>query len=526
MDGQGDGTGFSAREPDRRTEEAVFLGSVPPEPLTPPAMAVNMSEVLPSGELIGDSARPRSKLAELFNLRPGEWTLVLAFGGLLTISTLISELADVVATSGFVSRIGPKEVPWLWIGDMLVTLALAGAYASIVDRSSRVKLITWLTGGMVAMYLVIQFLFSFNAPDWLTYPLLYIVSDQQYALFPLAFWALANDMYTGAETKRLFPLIGAGYTLGALLGNATAGLAALLFARTGLSPVSLVAACTIFSLIAYCILQVVFFGRPVPARQSRRAAEGLRAIFGAGLDYFRSVPVFHYLGLIILSVHLARTLLQFHFLSVVNRISVGTLQFQAVYSLYNVALIIMTVGFQLLAASRLLNRIQLKGAFWVLPITLMFAVVTTFVLPGWPGSAMGFFLVLLIEDAWDVPARKSLQNLVPDERRGSVSTFFDTYFYAIATIGACLLLLLLIAVAAACGVTDQVMTYLYLTVGAAAAVLAVWSALQLQSAYNKSLYNWRLIRSRRNSSAAGSRNLLENIEKKRSSAHDSVIPPH
>ena len=37
------------------------------------------------------------------------------------------------------------------------------------------------------------------------------------------FWAFANDLYTNERGKRLFPLVGIGASLGALVGAATHG---------------------------------------------------------------------------------------------------------------------------------------------------------------------------------------------------------------------------------------------------------------------------------------------------------------
>jgi len=149
-------------------------------------------------------------------LKLGEWKLVLPLLGVLAINTLVLEIADVVATSGFVSKVGPAQVPWLWLADMAATLLLSGFYALVVDRMSRVQLVGLLLGGAALAYLVIQSLLSYGAPEGVTYFLLYILSDQQLIVFPLAFWALANDMYTPSEAKRLFPVIAAGSALGSM----------------------------------------------------------------------------------------------------------------------------------------------------------------------------------------------------------------------------------------------------------------------------------------------------------------------
>ena len=67
-------------------------------------------------------------------LKLDEWKLVLPLLTILAINTLVLEIADVVATSGFVSQVGPTQVPWLWLVTVGATLLLSGLYALVVDR--------------------------------------------------------------------------------------------------------------------------------------------------------------------------------------------------------------------------------------------------------------------------------------------------------------------------------------------------------------------------------------------------------
>jgi ATP/ADP translocase len=441
----------------------------------------------------------REKLSRLLNVRSGERGLVLSLLLILVLNTLVLELSDVVATAGFVSRIGVSGILWLWVVDMFVTLLAAGGYALIVDRMPRVRLMSYLSGGLALVYIALQLLFNYGAPDWLTYPALYIIADLQFSIFPLAFWTLASDVYTISEAKRLFPIIGAGYPLGSIIGNALPAGAAIVAARWGGSVSQLLALGAVILLSSVVLLRLTFRNRTVRARQSRQSETNVREMIRAGIDFFRNVPLFYYLAIAMLLVGLSLTIVEYHLLFTAEQTFASDLQFQTFYGTYKAALIAMILLVQWLVAGRLLKRVPLKGAFIVLPTTLVIAAGCALTVPDLIGAAIGRFAARLVQRAWDEPSRKAAQGLVPDERRGRISTFLDSYLYSLATIVGCLILGILVMVSASGWLSERVMIAVYLAIAALAAVGAVWAGLQLRAVYEKSLFDWRLSRPRRKS---------------------------
>ncbi len=441
--------------------------------------------------------RPR---VQILNVRPGEWGLAVALLLLLAINTLVLELSDVVATAGFVSNVGTPQLIWLWMADMLITLLSAGLYALIVDRVPRVKLIGWLFGGFAVVYLVLQLLFTYGAPAWLTYPLLYILADQQYVLFPLAFWVLANDVYTMSESRRLFPVIGAGYALGSIAGNALAAASGVALRDRSNGTTALLTLGALMFLLGLGLLWFTFRARTVRARQSQQAATSVRETLQGGFDVIANVPLFRCLGIAMLLAGLALTVVEYHFFFRLDQaVSSDPLRFSAFYGTYKVGLIVSILLAQWLLAGRFLDKWGVKNAFLALPAGLVIAAGGALALPGLIGAAGGRFLGRLVQKAWDEPARKSTENLVPDERRGRVSAFLGSYFYAAATIIGCLVLAALFLLTSLGWLSTEVSVTIYLGLAGAAAVGALVAALRLRAQYDGSLLNWRLARSRRKS---------------------------
>jgi len=439
------------------------------------------------------------KFLKLLNLRAGEAGLAFSLWLLLAMNMMVLELSDVVATAGFVSNLGVENIPVLWIITTLITIFAAGGYVLFVDRFSRISLVTLLLMGLAVIYLVLQALFQVGVSDFITYPALYILADQQFMIMPLAFWALANDVYSVAESQRIFPLVASGAVIGGLLGNGLAAGPAVYFAeKTGsISSILMLAAGLL--IMAAIILQLVFRKRPLRARQSRESESNLRDTVEMGLDYFKNLPLFKAVGILMIFAGIVLTLVEFNFLSIIENNVTSDLEFQKFLGIYKAVQTTGILLFQWLVTSRTLTKISLKNAFAVLPSALTAASIVALAVPNLVGAAVSRFLSRTMLDAWDDPSRKALQGLIPDERRGRIATFMDSYFITSATILACLLLVLLLSLVGSGVISLAVATKIYLAVAGLAAVGGVTTSFYLRKIYDASLLNYRLARSRRKS---------------------------
>ena len=114
------------------------------------------------------------------------------------------------------------------------------------------------------------------------------------------------------------------------------------------------------------------------------------------------------------------------------------------------------------------------------------------------------FSVKLTRETVDESARKSFQALVPEERRGRVSTFMDNYLPALGTILACLITGAIILI----GIRQNIDLHIYyLAVAFLSGLFAFWATFKLRQSYDSSLLNWRLKRRQRAKSS-----LLDDLE--------------
>lgn len=467
-------------------------------------MAQNLLQIPKKNRLLLDEDFVNERITNWFGTQHVK--LVLALWLLLAINMMVMELSDVIATAGFVSNIGSDSLPWLWLVMTLLTLVGASGYSVLVDRYSRLNLITWLLGIMGIFYLFLMFLFRAQVPDKITFPLLSIITDQQYYILPLAFWALANDVFSVTEGKRVFPLIASGAVIGSLTGNSLAGLSAKFLEQLSVGAEAIFVLAALLLFVSVIILRIAFFGHYVRARQSKGEDASLMKSMQVGIEYFSKVAMLKMVAIIMFLSGMTLALLEFYFLrSIELNTSGNSLDFQQFLGYFKTAQTIGLLTFQWLITRRLLEKVALKNSFMVLPVFLLGASGIAIGLVGVWGVAIGRFFARMLQRGWDEPTRKSLQGLVPDERRGRVALFMDSVFYNFATIISSLWMALLLWLMRSAMITEVTFQYISLGTALLAALGAIVASFNFNRVYEKSLLDWRFARSKRKS-------VLDNIE--------------
>jgi hypothetical protein len=458
----------------------------------------------------------------LFNVQPRERASLVVFLVLTAANAISLEGAYIVATSGFLKRLRVEQFPILWLVDMAIILVISGLYTLIVDRVPRLKLVRSLVLCLVAIYLIFRLLFVYGVPDWLTYPGLYLLAEQQYTIFLLAFWALANDRFSVAQSKRLFPLIAGGGLVGQIIGSGLAGGSAKFFARRGIHPSELLTVNALLFLLAYAMLVLAARHVTVRARQETGHFR-VREMLTTGFDFVRKVPSFRYLATAMLCMGFVLAIIEYHFLFTSDQAFTDAAGFQAFYGTYRMVLALGTLGVQGLLTGWLLKQAGLKNTFLILPATLLAAMGWMLAVPGIIGGATGRFLGRLVLVGVDRPTRQTLQGLIPEERRGRVSTFMNSYLYVVGSIFGSTVLGATILATAFGWLEESIATLVYLMLAIVVAVVAVRSAWRMRAVYDESLLDWRLARRRRRGSTLIGKKLDDLSGGKRESERDITL---
>jgi AAA family ATP:ADP antiporter len=117
------------------------------------------------------------------------------------------------------------------VGVLAIVVPLYGRLAARMTRRRLINAVTAFFAGCVAVFYV---LFQFGLPLGIVF---FIWIGIFSVMIVAQFWAFANDLYTKDEGERLFPIVGFGASIGAVLGAVIAG---WLIAPLGLDQLMLV----------------------------------------------------------------------------------------------------------------------------------------------------------------------------------------------------------------------------------------------------------------------------------------------
>lgn len=222
----------------------------------------------------------------------------------------------------------------------------------------------------------------------------------------------------------------------------------------------------------------------VKLRKSRQTVETVQETLTEGWEFIQQVPAFRYLTISILAVVICENIIDFHFYVVSESAFLTAGDYQTFLSLFSLVRVIAYLGIQSFLTQPILTKIGLKNAFWVQPIFGFGASLCAIAFPGLGGSVTSVALQKLPQYSLDETARKAFQGLVPEERRGRVSLFMDSYLVAGgAIIGAVLAGSLLIL-----GNILHLnrVYYSYLSVAVLVSVGAIASILLMRNVYDSS----------------------------------------
>ena len=159
----------------------------------------------------------RRTLRRIFDIREGELFRVLLMFTYLFLLIACYITTKSVRDSMFLTEIGVKQLPYVFILIALVVGSISSAYSRAAARVSLKTLIR--TTSLIAISNLFLFWLTLDSSGaWMFYVLYIWVSV--FGVFTASqFWLLANHVFNAREAKRLFALVGAGGVLGGTFGG-------------------------------------------------------------------------------------------------------------------------------------------------------------------------------------------------------------------------------------------------------------------------------------------------------------------
>lgn len=432
-------------------------------------------------------------LSRIFRIDPEDLGIVFGLGIFILANSIAQQISEIVSISGFLDSGGVNRIPIVWLIVMTLIILATGAQSLVVDRFERLKFMRWMVFGLAIIYAILRLMFVVNVPDWLIYGLLNILAELQWLFFALIFWILASDMFNLAQAKKLFPLIAGWGFVGDLIGIGISAVAPNLFTQLNLPLEELLSLNAVIYVFLF-VLTLTWLNK-YKIRKTRQKPETMRETLTEGWDFIREIPAFRYLTVAIVAINIAMTATEFRFLVVSDSYFTTLESYQRFFSFYRLGLTMASFLMLTFISSALINKVELKNAFFFMPAALILGLTWILSIPGIISAVSGMLIPKFSQKTVDEPVRKTFQSLVPEERRGRVSLFLDSYMFAGGTMVGSALILTVITLGALWNSANS--HIIYLSMGLLAALIATWAIYKMRVEYDSSMLNWRLKRRQR-----------------------------
>lgn len=351
-------------------------------------------------------------------LRPTLWA-ALYFFFLLASYYVIRPLREEMGISGAGDRLN-----LLFLGTLAGTLLAAPAFGWLVSRSGRRIFVPFAYRFLIANLLLFWFLLGrTEGADRQGIARVFFVWASVFNLFAVSiFWEVMADLFRSEQGKRLFGFIGAGGTLGAIVGS---GLTGMLAPRVG--PVHLLLLAAV--LLEGAVLAQRRLVRSMPASVASAAADDVppgRGTWSGMRTVFRS-PYLLGIGAFLLLMAISATFLYFEQARIARASFPDPGDRTAFFARIDLWVNGLALATQLAWSGRLISAIGLGRSLSILPATSLGAFVA---LAGAPTAAT-LTVVQTLRRAADYavtrPSREVLFTVLDREAKYSSKNFIDTF---------------------------------------------------------------------------------------------------
>ena len=371
--------------------------------------------------------RASAHLQRLVQIHPHEVVLVgwswLFFFCVLTSYYVIRPIRDDMGVAG-----GVQNLSWLFTGT-LVGMALANpAFGFVAARLSRPQFVS--AGYRFFAVNLLIFFVAFRTiadTDAVWAGRVFFVWTAVFNMFVVSiFWSVMTDIFSASQGARLFGFIGAGGTIGAIMGS---GLTSALVGVAGAANLLLVSA-LLLEVAAFAARQIFAAAEragPATRETSDRTPLGGRA--WSGFERTAADPYLRGIALHVVLFTVLSTLLYFQQASIVDAAIADRAERTRFFANIDLAVNAITLTTQAFATGRLVRVFGLTTALAFLPALSL----AGFVVLGAAPTVVVLMLFQVLrrssEFAIARPSREVLFTVARREDRYKAKNFIDTFVY-------------------------------------------------------------------------------------------------
>lgn len=321
---------------------------------------------------------------------------------------------------------GRKNLPWLFTATFVVMVLAAAGYGWLAARVPRGRILPWA----YRFFSLNLFLF-FVSWEWgegrVVLARVYFVWVSVFNLLVVSvFWSVMADAFRSTEGKRLFGIVAAGGSAGAIAGPLVT---ALLVERIGIAPLFLISIALLEAAVFFAGRIVRWVEREGPGTLHAQAGD---RIGGGPFAGFRTaVSSSYYLGIagLMALYSICSTVVYFEQARIVEGAISDPAARTAFFAKIDLTVNVLSAGTQAFGTGRLLTWAGVGTGLALLPALTSLGLVG---LAFWPGVGMISVVQIVrrsVHYAIERPAREVLYTVVPPEDKYKTKGFLDTVVY-------------------------------------------------------------------------------------------------
>jgi AAA family ATP:ADP antiporter len=322
------------------------------------------------------------------------------------------------------TALGGERVADLWILTSIGAVIIVPLYGWLVGRVRRSVLLPAIYAGVAIAFATYGVLFRTRADDPLLSASFYVGISVLNLLLVSVFWSFLLELFTSAQTKRLFGVISTGGTLGALVGPIITDLTVQ---RVGTSGVLFIGAALFSGAIVSQRVLIRIWKAPGGAGEGNDRAIGGNPFAGFGI-VLRS-PFLLMIAAFVVLLSTTNTLLYFKQLDIVASTFADTATRTQVFARIDYVVQTLTVFSQFFLTGRIAARLGVTALLVTLPLVIM----AGFLVLAFSGTFAVLAAVLVVrrwgEYAFIRPGREMLFSSLDTEAKYKGKNLIDVPVY-------------------------------------------------------------------------------------------------
>ena len=334
--------------------------------------------------------------------------------------------------------LGRDRVAELWLATWIVSLAIVPLYGALVAKVRRSIFLPLIYGAVAVALAAVGVVMQRNPGSIVTGQFFYVFISVINLFIVSVFWSFLVELFDSGQAKRLFPVIAAGGTAGALAGPLFTDLTARTIGNGGILflGASLFAVAVVLQGILIRLWHAAPESREVTGETSPRSHD--RALGGnpfAGVMLVFRSPYLLGLAAYVVLLATANTFLYFEQLRLVEATFSDTQTRTSVFARIDWIVQALTIVAQLFITGRVASRLGVAVLLTIIPVAILFGFIALAIWNTFAVLAVVIVIRRSGEYAFVRPGREMLWSPMTKETKYKAKNFVDVPVYRGADAG-------------------------------------------------------------------------------------------